>query len=695
MSSAARLITRQRVLHVFVLLALFQAVLMGRLTWLQLVRGAELRERAFYVRTREVPVEARRGTIYDRMGRELAISVNVDSVFAVPIEVPPARAPEVASRLAEVLELDYEWTLARLTRREAFVWIKRKVTSAQARALRESRLPGIGFTQEAQRFYPKANLASHVLGFAGIDSQGLAGVEYSYDRYLKGQAGKIVIEYDGRGRELPQAMHRYYPPTEGYDLVLTLDEYVQHVVEREAELAMERWQALRVTIIVMDPRNGEILAMASRPDFDPNRYAAFPQEDWRNPAVSDAHPPGSTFKPLTAAAALEEGVVDWTDRFFCGGSVAVPGDRIACWRQQGHGSLDLSGAIEQSCNVAFVQIGLRLGADAFFRYYQGFGFGSPTGVDLPGEARGLVVAREQLRPIDLAVMAFGQTLTVTPLQLLTALCAVANGGRLVKPHVGMELRSPDGQEVISLGPGPGRQVISAATSHEVVRALRAAVTRGTGRPADIEGYELAGKTGTAQKVIGGRVSSDRHIAAFAGFGPASDPRLACLVVVDEPQGSAFGSQVAAPVFRAIMEDLYRYLEIPVAPGESSTRSVTVPQLIGTEASEAARQLAARGLVAVLQGEGARVTDQVPPAGTQLASGTEVLLRLGAAAESPGLVEVPRVLGRTIVDAARVLTEAGLRLEAAGSGVAMEQYPEPGVFVLTGTAVKVEFRPPSR
>ncbi|MDQ7793952.1 MAG: penicillin-binding transpeptidase domain-containing protein [bacterium] len=693
--AAVRMTIRRRVFSVFALLLSFQLVLMGRLAWLQLVRGAELSERAFYVRTREVPVEAKRGTVYDRLGRELAISVNVDSVYAVPLEIPADKAPEVARRLAEVLDLDYETLLERLIRRQAFVWIQRKISSDQARQLKELLLPGIGFTQEAQRFYPKGSLASHVLGFAGIDSQGLAGLEYSYDRYVRGQPGKIVIEYDGRGRELPQALHRFYPPTDGYDLVTSLDEYIQHIVEREAERAMEQWQPIRVTVVVMDPRNGQILAMANRPDYDPNRFADYPPEAYRNAAVEAAQPPGSMFKPVTVAAALEEGVVNWNSTFFCGGSIQVPGSRISCWRGGGHGSLDLSGALENSCNVALVQIGLRLGADAFFRHYQALGFGAVTGIDLPGENRGLTVRREDLRPVDLAVMSFGQTLTATPVQLLTAIAAIANGGYLVQPHLGLELRSADGREIIPLTPEPARQVLSPRTAAEVMKAMEATVREGTGRPAYMEGYALAGKTGTAQKVVGGRVSSEHHLAGFAGYGPVPDPRVAVLVVVDEPTGSTFGSQVAAPVFRAIMEDVYRYLEIPVGPDSDRSGAAVVPQLVGMEALAAAGLLESRGLRPVFRDEGPRVADQVPPAGTRLPPGSEVMLRRGGEEQVPGLVTVPTILGKTILDAARVLGEAGLRLEASGSGVAVEQHPEPGVAVRQGTPVRVEFRPPGR
>jgi len=692
----ARQQVRRRIFQVFIMIALGQAVLLGRLAWIQVVRGAELAERSFIVRTREVPVEPRRGAIRDRMGRELAFSVDVDSVYAVPLEIPLGKAPEIAGSLAEVLALDYDEVRSRLERRQAFVWIKRKISGEEAARLREMDLPGIAFTPESQRFYPKGRLGAQLLGFAGVDGQGLAGIEYYYDRYLRGQPGKIIIEYDGRGRELPQTEQRYHPSTPGYDLVLTIDEYVQHVAEREAERARAQWQALRVTIIVMDPRTGAILAMASNPSYDPNRFRDYPDTAYRNPGVEFAQPPGSTFKPITLAAALETGVVSWEDRFYCPGSIAVPGGRIRCWRREGHGSISLSEALENSCNVAFVQIGQRLGAQRFFEFHRALGFGAPTGIDLPGEARGLAVRQADLRPMDLAVMSFGQSLTVTPLQLLTAIAAVANGGRLPEPYIVRELVDPASGEVISPGAGreEGRQVLSADTARELVRAMEATVSLGTGRPAYREGYELAGKTGTAQKVIEGRVSEDHHIASFVGFGPASDPRVAAVVIVDEPVGSAWGSQVAAPVFRAVMEDVFRYLGVAPAPAIERPVLVTIPRMTGLAAEQAVGELAVLGLVPAWRGDGPVVIDQVPPPGTRSLPGSEVLLKLGQIA-ALDLVTVPDVRGRTIREAGLVLGQAGLRLQADGTGLAVAQDPEPGVSVQPDTPVRVEFRPRGR
>jgi len=694
---------RRRVAVLLVLTFLFSIVLCGRLGYLQFVRGAELREQAFSVRTHEVPVEARRGTIYDRAGRELAVSVNVDSVFAVPAEVKDSS--ETARKLAQVLGLDYDWVLNRLTQKEAFVWIKRKIPDEVSQALKALDLPGVGFTQESQRVYPKQELAAQVLGFAGIDSQGLAGVEYTYDKQLRGTPGSIVIEYDALGRQIPQAMHRYIPPTDGQSLVLTIDEVIQSMVERELDTIMAENKPKHATIIVMDPNTGEILGLGCRPTFDPNHFADYPAETWRNFAVSDTYHPGSTFKPITAAAALDAGVVSTADRFYCGGSIVVEDRTIHCHRAGGHGSLSFYGVIEQSCNVGFVQIGLKLGADGFYKYWHAFGLDTVTGVDLPGEATSLIMPEKDVRPVDLAVMSFGQTLTVTPIQLARAIAAIANGGYLVTPHVAKEFRSPDGKTVTPIEWPKGPQIIASDTSREVVKGMEAVVETGTGKVAYMPGYRLAGKTGTSQKTVGGVVSSSAFVSSFCGFGPADAPKVLVLVVVDEPQGAYYGSQVAAPPFGRLMRDIYRYLEIPLVfePGEKKATAgretaapseVTVPGVVGLPVGQALARLQEAGLRAEVSGEtGGTVSSQTPGADARVAAGTLVLLEARGSETAAGLVSVPNVVGRTVTEAARLVEAVGLHLVVEGTGLAVSQDPPAGAAVPAGTPVTVRFQAP--
>lgn len=693
---------RRRLLVLLVFVVIFSFILCGRLGYLQFVKGAELREQAFNVRTHDVPVEARRGAIYDRMGRELAVSVNVDSIFAVPAEVTDA--PGEARKLADALGLEYDWVLSRLNQQEAFVWIKRKVPDDVSQTVKTQDLPGIGFTQESQRVYPKLELAAQVLGFAGIDSQGLAGVEYTYDEQLRGTPGSIVIEYDALGHQIPQAMHRYIAPTDGQGLVLTIDEVIQSMVERELDAIVVANQPAHATIIVMNPKTGEILALGNRPTFDPNNFAAYAEDTWRNFAVSDTYHPGSTFKPVTAAAALDAGVVSPSDSFYCAGSLKVEDRIINCHRGGGHGSLDFYGVIEQSCNVGFMTIGLRLGADGFYKYWHDFGLDTVSGVDLPGEATSLIPARKDARPVDLAVMSFGQTLTVTPMELIRAMATICNGGYLVTPHVAKELRSPDGQTVTTLEWPRGQQVIAADTSREVVKGMEAVVETGTGKVAYMPGYRLAGKTGTSQRDVGGAVSSSSFVSSFCGFGPADDPQVLILVVVDQPQGAYYGSQVAAPPFGHLMRDIYRYLEIPLVfePGEGPSAGrettppseVTVPGVVGRPVGEALAALQAAGLRAEVSGEtGGMVASQTPGADAKVAPGTLVLLEASGTDASGALASVPNVVGRTVAEAALLLEAAGLHLVVEGTGLAVSQDPPAGSSVAAGTPVTVRFQAP--
>jgi len=539
--------------------------LVARLGYWQLIRGPELRDQALAMRLRDLQIEAKRGTIYDRTGRELAVSIDVDSVYAMPGQI--RNLTDTASHIARILGLDETWVAERLRRPEAFVWIQRKITASQAAEIRALALRGIGLTQESKRVYPQGSLASHVLGFAGIDSQGLEGIEYQYDAHLRGVPGRIAIEHDARGQEIPQAVHRYHAPSDGLSLVLTIDETIQYICERELAQAVKLYGAQAGTILAMDPRSGEILAMANYPDYDPNNYQAYPAASRRNSAVADMYAPGSTFKPITAAAAVEEGIVAWSDHYICQGSHGVAGRQIGCWERRGHGELSLSGVIEYSCNVGFMLIAEKLGLDKFYDYVQAFGLTRRSGVDLPAEAAGLIIPRSQAKPLDLAVMSFGQSLTVTPLQMLTAMCAIANGGTLVQPHVVKELRDQDGRVIETKVSRTETKVISTQTARELIDSLEQTVLTGTGRRAYIAGFQLAGKTGTSQKVVDGEVSPDRHMSSFIGFGPASDPQVAMLVIIDEPVGTIYGGMVAAPAFSAAMRDIYRYLGIPVTTGQ--------------------------------------------------------------------------------------------------------------------------------
>lgn len=715
---------KRRVAALFFSTVGFLAFLAGRVFWIQFVRGEELRARAEEVRTRYIPVEPKRGVIYDRRGRVLAMSISADTVVANPAEIRDPR--RTADQLAAALDMPRDEVFRVLTRRTSFEYVKRKISEQQAQAVRRLDLPGVYLTQESRRVYPKGELAANVLGFAGMDSQGLDGIERVYDDKLRGKPGYIAIEYDARNREIPQAVHRYIPAQDGLSVQLTLDETIQYIAERELDKAMAQWQPKAAWVIVMDPRTGEILALAQRPSYDPNKAMDYlihgdpsgkadaDPKLWRNLAISDAYPPGSVFKPVTAAMALADGKVTPTTPFYDTGSLTVPGSVITNWDGAGLGATNFTEAFALSANTIFARVGLAVGLDRFYQYLSAFGFDAYTGIDLPGEAIGLAPPRNAARPLDLALMAFGQTLTVTPIRMAVATAALINGGRLVRPHVVRAFLNKDGRVVEPVDPGPGKQVIPPQVSDTVRRLMGEVTGEGTGRRANVPGYRIGGKTGTSQKVIGGRVSTERHIASFIGFAPLDDPQVLTYVMVDEPKGLPYGGVVAAPIFAAIMRDVLHYLGIPptekgaegepgaasqLPPGLTAPRredQVEVPDVLNLPLQEARGLAAQAGLAVTVEGQGQTVRGQLPPGGVLVPRGSSLRLFTGGPGPggvAGGLVTVPRLAGKTMREVAQLLGAMGLNLEASGSGVAAAQDPAPGTQVPTGATVRVRFEPP--
>ncbi|HMM20350.1 MAG TPA: stage V sporulation protein D [Selenomonadales bacterium] len=693
MASVSHVTIRKRAAFLFLFVSCVMVGLFARLVYLQFYKSAWLAENAVDQRVREIPVEARRGIIYDRNGKELAVSVSSESVYAIPAEI--RNAEETAAKLAAILALDPDNLANRLKKRQSFLWIKRKVDEDTAMAVKRLNLAGIGLTQESRRHYPYGNAASHILGFTGIDSQGLDGVELTFDSYLKGRPGGVVVEYDARGREIPQATHRYVPPVEGQNIHLTIDIVIQKIAERELENAMRETQAKAASIIVMKPDTGEILALANRPDYDPNNFAAYSPKLWRNNAVSNSYEPGSTFKIVTTAAAMSEKVVRLDERFFDPGFIEVQGRTIHCWRAGGHGSETFLEVVKNSCNPGFVNIGLRLGAEGFYRYINGFGFGKPTGVDLPGEASGIVIDQAKVKPINIATMAMGQSIAVTPMQLITAACAIANGGELLRPQVVREVHDKAGQLTRSFRPDIVTRVLDPNTDETVRGILEKVVEEGTGKSAFIEGFRVAGKTGTAQKVGAGGYVPGRYVASFVGFAPADKPKIAILVVIDEPVGPYYGGVIAAPVFGAVAKDVLQYLDVaPQAQSsapDSKEAHVTVPPVINFLVADAVKELQKAGLNTRIEETGERVADQVPKPGSRVPAGANVLLYTLTPRYAAGEITVPDLTGRTPREAADILAELGLIIRPAGEKEqAVKQDPPPGSKVSPGATVTVYF-----
>lgn len=713
--AAPKINMRRKMTVILALILTFFVAVVVKLFILQFIQGSELQQKAEETRTREETVAAARGTIYDVNGNKLAISITADSVAARPSVVKenagensPAYTAKV---LATLLDGDAEKIYEQITSDSSFVWIQRKVDFEVAEMVRFENLPGITIVEETQRFYPRTTLAAHILGFAGIDNQGLEGAELSLEKWLKGTDGSIVGKYDGNERPIPQAEDTYIPPEDGNNVYLTIDENIQYFCERELLALMEsETPPKRAGILIMRPDTGEIVAMACTDPFDPNDYGNYDASAIRNFLVSDAYEPGSTFKIITAAVALEEGTVSESSTFYDPGYVSVAGAQIHCWASAPHGSQDLGAAVGNSCNPAFVAIGQSIEnkqSGLFYKYIEAFGFGKTTGIELSGEAVGILQSESARGPVELATTAIGQGISVTPIQLVTAVSAVANGGKLMKPQIVSKVTDSNDKAVIyEQQPEVVRQVISEDTAARLRKLLVNVVTDGGGANAAIEGYAIGGKTGTAQKPEGGVYASGKYVSSFIGMVPIDDPELVCLVVVDEPSGVYYGSQVAAPIFKAVMSDTLRYLGVApsadaedgIDGGEPQNVQVQVPNVVNLDVEGATEMLRSVGLHVSTEGDGPLVTAQIPSGLTLADSGSTVLLYTGGVStngEGTTYITVPRLTGKRFAEAASLLSALGLTMSPQGSGIAYAQSPAAGSVVESGETITVKFQEESQ
>jgi cell division protein FtsI (penicillin-binding protein 3) len=537
------------------------ALVLIRLVNLQVLQAAELTVKADRQHQKSVSFEGARGTIYDRYGKVLAMNMEVPSVFGVPASLDdPA---QTARRLSPILHVRSGDLEKRLRQDRHFVWLARKLEPEQGRRLERLALGGVGVVMEGRRFYPKGPLLSHVLGFAGMDDRGLEGLELKYEAFLRGEKRVVILQRDAFGRAVfPRGLNEKGAAA-GHSLTLTIDEVIQYIAEKELDEAVNRANAKSGTIIVTNPKTGAILAMAVSPRFDPNAVAALSPDRWRNRALTDSYEPGSTMKVVVAAAALEEKIMaPGTMLFGEHGQMAVANTIIHDHEQSGW--MTFAQVIERSSNIGAAKVGMALGTWRLHDYLKEFGFGEKTDIDLPGEASGLLRHPREWGRRSVASISMGQEIGVTPLQMVMALGAVANGGLLMKPYVVSEVRNTNNLPVAQTKPQVRRRVISTETAGTLSRLLEKVVTNGTGGKAAIPGYRVAGKTGTAQKIDprSGAYSSTSLVGSFAGFVPAEDPQLAIIVVIDEPHGEAWGGAVAAPVFRKVGEQALNYLGIP-------------------------------------------------------------------------------------------------------------------------------------
>ncbi|UWG98429.1 stage V sporulation protein D [Dehalobacter sp. DCM] len=647
---------RKRIVLLFALCSVFIIVLIIRLGFVQLRDGPFLKNLADDQHYRGVPVAAKRGNIEDSNGNILGMSVSSQTIYAIPAEVRKSgQQEEIAAKLSDILDMKKETVLTKITKRTSIEYVRKKVSAQDAAIITEANLAGIGVVEDSTRFYPNGSLAAHVIGFTGVDSQGLEGIEYSRDEELTGISGSILTEYGANGIQIPDAQHEFLQPVQGNTVRLTIDKNIQAFAERELAKLMAG-QGVNMagkipksaSILVMEPSSGKVLAIASAPTFDPNNYQASSISTRRNIAIQNGYEPGSTFKIITLAASIEEKVFNPKEMFTDPGYATVLGKKIRCWKSGGHGTQTMVEVVENSCNPGFIMLGQRLGMDKFYHYLTAFGFGQKTGIEMSGEAKGILANKKKATALDLATMSIGQTNNVTPIQLLTAVSAVANGGTLLEPQLVQEITGPDGNVITPFTKKVVRRVVSEDTAKQAREVLESVVTNGTGRRTFLPGYRVAGKTGTAQKVSNGGYIQGEYVASFVGFAPANDPKLAILVVID---GVPFyGGVVAAPVFANVMLDSLKYLGVkpdpnaPLTPGEPLygvefppvKEAAVVPSVLGLTQSDAETTLKKDGFKVKVEGTGTTVIDQIPHGEASVEKGSTVLLYLGSEAGKPTL-----------------------------------------------------------
>ena len=634
-------------------------LLIFRYGWLQLVQGNSLGERMKAQVGQDYAIQSPRGAILDRNGRELAVSTMTKSLYIDPSHVENPQ--EVAANLAPLIGKSEQDILDDIAVGGGFVWVKRRMEQAEYEAVRQlirekNYVSCLNFRDEAKRYYPNDVLAANVIGFVGTDDKGLDGVEQALDKMLKGEVKETYLTTDRQDRPILDSIfssRRRYAGDACKTIELTIDSSIQFIVEQELDRAIAENNPKAVTCVVMDPKTGEVLAMASRPSYNPNRFWDYNPEIWKNRAVSFIYEPGSTFKSVVAGAALQEKVVTPNQVFVDPGYVMVSGRRIQNWNGESFGTVTFTDVVKQSLNTGFAQVGLRLGADRLMSYAKKFGFGEPTGIDLPGEESGILFNPEDMRESDMATSAIGQSIAVTPLQLVTAMSAIANDGVLLKPHIVKSIRNADGSMYEERGKKEVRRVIDSATDKTLMGLLEQVVASGGGSKAAVRGYRIAGKTGTAQKIRedGSGYMDGRYIASFCGFAPVEDPKLTVLVMIDDPgTGNFYGGQIAAPVAGRIFAQLMRYMHI-----EPSS-----DPFAGMEAEEKKPQHKPARLY----------TGEIPD----------------------GKILVPDFSGKSLREAAGLAADRGLSFQSEGSGYAVGQSIEMNTLVDKGTSITVYFKP---
>ena len=616
---------KKRILAVVLAISFIFCALVVRLFVIQIVNGSSLQAKATDQWTRDLLITAPRGKIIDRTGSTLAVSYTTYNVYVRSREVELTSV--VANVLSQELEMSFEKVYEKIkNNKSSEVLIKMQVEGEVAERIYNHNLSGVYLVENSNRYYTYGNLLTQVLGFISIDNEGQTGLEAYYNEYLEGVDGYSYVQSDLQGKEIGGSLRYYYPATAGSDLTLTIDSKMQTILEQTLEKIMTEQKAKGVTGMIMDAENGDIYSLSSKPSFDLNDV---PRDDLTSlfeqskvKAVTDVYEPGSTFKILTVAAALEEGLTNLEDRFYCPGYRLIDGVRIKCWRTIGHGSQNLTEAFANSCNCCFMDLALRLGVDKFYQYMQKFGLGQKTGIDVSGEASGILMDKSLVKNVDLARMGFGHAIALTPIQLLTAVSCIVNGGTYNSPH----LVNVEENEGLSTSFKTKTQVVSQST-FQIVNGLLEFAENKTGKYTFVEGYNVGGKTGTAQKYKeGGGIDQGKYISSFIGTYPADNPKYIVFIMVDQPgAGAYYGSIVAAPYGREVFSGMFDYLDEKKQSEDVEIEYVIMPEIEGKSLAETAVILKTLGLEYELDGEGEYITKQLPPAGTSVQKGSSVLL----------------------------------------------------------------------
>lgn len=712
---------KKRMSLALIVLTCIFALLIIRLSYIMIVKRKDYSARAEEQWTSEVKIDARRGRVLDRHGVELAVSANV---YRVDFDLNSIRSylkkeettnEAISPLIAEALGLDNERVLKKIRTKlpsgadAGSATLIRRIDKEQADKVKDLKIHGVIVSPDTKRYYPNDNFLAHVLGSTNIDGQGLTGIELQYNEYLSGTPGMRISELDRMNNELPYTISKFTPPIDGKDVILTIDKNLQSFAEKAAQQGYIDNKALQVSVMIMNPNTGEILAMANKPDFNPNQpqvgfenFAGVTDGDklqkmWRNRLVNDTFEPGSIFKVVTMIANMEEGLVKETDTFNCGGSKQVGGHTIRCWKTSGHGVQTLPEILQNSCNVGFMEIGARIGGAKLTEWIKKMGFGQVSGVDLPGEAKGIIKKAEDITESDLATIAFGQTNTVNATQYMAAYNTIANGGTLIQPHVMKEVSHIDESGALVVDktfvPTKKENVISEENAAILRDYLERTTVTGGSSKSYVEGYSIGVKTGTAQKVNpeNGTYGAGKYISSMGGMAPVDDPQVTVFISIDEPSnGAYYAGQIVAPIGKTLFTDIFNYMESEFSKDDTGgiIKDVIIPEIRGLEVQEAKKILKENNLEYNIEGNGNIITDVKPYPGYAVKDGSKIVLYTGTGGNYNKTIAMPDLRGYSMESVAKVLIGLGITYKVEGDGVVIKQSIPKGELISRGTEVKL-------